>query len=174
MKKNIFTIIIMALAVVNVVLTAVIVFTVVPSMNRTNNLIKQITQVIDLELEASEMDDNSVVSIKDRENHEFTNTAGTVTINLKKGADNKDHWAQLDAVIVTVNKSGEDYGDLVANLTEKKSDVINVVSDVIGGLDYETISSSRDDMKEEIIKRLQEHFESETIIDVSFDNLRFQ
>ena len=48
MKKNIFTIIIMALAVVNVVLTAVIVFTVVPSMNRTNNLIKQITQVIDL------------------------------------------------------------------------------------------------------------------------------
>ena len=38
MKKNIFTIIIMALAVVNVVLTAVIVFTVVPSMNRTNNL----------------------------------------------------------------------------------------------------------------------------------------
>ena len=58
MKKNIFTIIIMALAVINVILTAVIVFTTVPAMNRTNNLVKQISQMVDLELESSEKNDD--------------------------------------------------------------------------------------------------------------------
>lgn len=49
MKKNILTIIIMALTVINVILTAVVLFSAVPAMNRTNNLIKKITEVVDLE-----------------------------------------------------------------------------------------------------------------------------
>lgn len=174
MKKNILTIIIMALTVINVILTAVVLFSAVPAMNRTNNLIKKITEVVDLELESDEKSDDNSVSIKDRENHQFTSTAGTLTINLKKSANGKEHWAQLDSVFVTVNKKGEDYTDLTANLTEKQSDVLTIVSDIIGSMDYETVSTNKSEMKLEIVEKLQEHFESESIIDVSFDNLRFQ
>ena len=66
MKKNIFTIIIMALSCINVILTAVVVFTMVPAMNRTNNLVSQISQMVDLELEASEKDKNAAT---DRQTH---------------------------------------------------------------------------------------------------------
>lgn len=75
---------------------------------------------------------------------------------------------------MTVNKKGEDYSDLTANLTEKQSDVLTIVSDIIGSMDYETVSTSKSEMRLEIVEKLQEHFESESIIDVSFDNLRFQ
>lgn len=174
MKKNILTIIIMALTVINVILTAVVVFSTVPAMNKTNNLISKITEVVDLELESDEKSDDNTVSIKDRENHQFTSSAGTLTINLKKGSDGKEHWAQLDSVYVTVNKSGEDYKDLVTNLDGMQSDVLTIVTDVIGGMDYDTVSSQRGEMKLEIVEKLQKHFESESIVDVSFDNLRFQ
>lgn len=175
MKKNILTIIIMALAVINVILTAVIVFTMVPAMSRTNNLVQEISQMVDLELEKSEEDKNAVVSVKDREVHNFSSSTGqNLTINLKKGQDGKDHYALVDMVYVTINKSADDYKDIAAIIDEKGSDVIQKVTDVIGNYDYETISADRDAMKQEIIKKLQEFFETEAIIDVSFDNLRFQ
>lgn len=174
MKKNILTIIIMALTVINVILTAVVLFSAVPAMNRTNNLIKKITEVVDLELESDEQAKDNTVSIKDRENHQITSSAGTLTINLKKSEGGKGHWAQLDSVYVTVNKEGEDYKSLVKNLEEKQSDVLTIVSDTIGSMDYETVSAQRNEMKLEIVEKLQKHFESESIIDVSFDNLRFQ
>ena len=175
MKKNILTIIIMALAVINVILTAVIVFTMVPAMNRTNNLVKEISQMVDLELEQSEKEKNAVVSVKDRDIHSFSSsTEGTLTINLKKSQDGKDHYALLDMVYVTINKSSDDYDDLADIIDSRGSDIIQKVTDVIGSYDYETISSDRDSMKQQIIQKLQEFFETEAIVDVSFDNLRFQ
>ncbi|MDE7422827.1 MAG: hypothetical protein K2N51_03925 [Lachnospiraceae bacterium] len=174
MKKNILTIIIMALTVINVILTAVVLFSAVPAMNRTNNLIKKVTEIVDLELESGEQTDDNSVSIEDRENRQFNSSAGTLTINLQNSANGKAHWAQLDSVYVTVNKAGEDYKNLVKNLDGKGSDVLTIVSDVIGGMDYEAVSSKKSEMKLEIVRKLQEHFETESIIDVSFDNLRFQ
>lgn len=175
MKKNIFTIIILALCAINVILTAVVVFTAVPTMNRTGKLIQQISQAVDLELEASEKKEDASVSVKDRENHTFTSTAGTtITINLKKGSDGSEHWAQVDAVYVTVNKASSDYKDMVTELDGKGSDVINIATDVIGSYDYDTILANKSEMKNKMVKKLQEFFGSDFIIDVSFDNLRFQ
>lgn len=175
MKKNIFTIIITALCAVNLILTAVVLFATVPTMKQTSNLIKQVSQAVDLELEASEENQEAEVTVKDRENHEFKNSTGTtITINLKKGSDGKDHWAQVDAVYVTVNKASEDYEDMVTILDEKGSDVINIATDVIGSYDYEKLTNNKGEMKNEMVKKLQEFFDSDFIIDVSFDNLRFQ
>lgn len=175
MKKNILTIVIMALSVINVILTAVIVFTMVPAMNRTNNLVKEISQMVDLELEQSEEDQNAVVSVKNRDVHSFSSSKDTtLTINLKEGQDESAHYALVDTIYVTLNTGSDDYEDLAEIIDGKGSDIIQKVTDVIGSYDYETISANRDAMRQEIIKKLQEFFETETIIDVSFDNLRFQ
>lgn len=175
MKKNIFTIIIMALGVINVVLTAVIVFTMVPAMNKTSNLVNEISQMVDLELEASEKDKNATVSYKDTEVHTFKSSKEeTVTINLKASGDGAAHYALLDAVYVTVNKKAEDYKDLAEVLDSRGSDVLQKVTDVIGSYDYEKLSDNKDAMRNEVIKELQNFFETEAITDVSFDNLRIQ
>ncbi len=52
MKKNILTIVIMAASIINLVLTAVLIFSVMPAMNKTSNLIDKVASVIDLEIES--------------------------------------------------------------------------------------------------------------------------
>ena len=54
MKKNILTIVIMASTVLNLVLTIIMVFSIVPAMNKSNKLVDKVASVIDLELEKEE------------------------------------------------------------------------------------------------------------------------
>ncbi len=56
MKKNIFSVIITALTVVNVVLTAILFFVMMPTFNKTNKLITQGASILDRELEEEEAD----------------------------------------------------------------------------------------------------------------------
>src|SRR5574344_1765771 len=131
MKKNILTILILALTAVNVILTEVIVFTTVPAMNRTNNLVKQVASVIDLELDSPEGNPEVVqVNVKNITTYKFEYTSGTSTINLKKGADGKDHWGQLDSVTLSVNKKSKDYKALKASLEANDSKVLETVTNV--------------------------------------------
>ncbi|MBP5305840.1 MAG: flagellar basal body-associated protein FliL, partial [Lachnospiraceae bacterium] len=79
MKKNMLTIVVIALCILNLALTAMVVFSVVPTVKATNNLISQVASIIDLELESP--DPKYTVSMSDLTAVEFE---GTLTINLKK------------------------------------------------------------------------------------------
>ena len=50
MKKNIVTIMIMALVALNVILTGVIMFVMVPSQTKVNTLVTKISNIIDLDV----------------------------------------------------------------------------------------------------------------------------
>ncbi|MDY6324312.1 MAG: flagellar basal body-associated protein FliL, partial [Catonella sp.] len=79
MKKNMLTIVAIALSFINVVLTAVIVFSVVPTMQKTNSLITQVASIIDLEVSGSDTGQKTV-NIADLDTVAYTNA---LTINLK-------------------------------------------------------------------------------------------
>ena len=51
MRKNILTIIVMATSLVNLVLTIVLVFAIMPAMNKTSVLVDKVASVVDLEIE---------------------------------------------------------------------------------------------------------------------------
>jgi len=51
MKKNIFSVIITALTVVNVVLTAIMFFVMMPTFQKSNKLITQVASVLNIELD---------------------------------------------------------------------------------------------------------------------------
>ena len=51
MKKGLINIILLVLAITNVILTAIMVFAIVPAMNSTNNLVSKVASAIDLEKE---------------------------------------------------------------------------------------------------------------------------
>lgn len=70
MKKNIFSVIITVLTVVNVVLTAIMFFVMVPTFNKTNNLITQVASVLNLELDGdSDASADADYSMEDLEIH---------------------------------------------------------------------------------------------------------
>ena len=109
MKKNIFSVIITVLTVVNVVLTAIMFFVMVPTFNKTNNLITQVASVLNLELDGdSDASADADYSMKDLEDTPVTFDSQQ-TINLKTGADGSQHYAMISGYTISVNKKADDY-----------------------------------------------------------------
>ena len=66
MKKNLLTVIILALVLVNLILTAVLAFSVIPQTKKSNELIDQVCAAINIELEGGQNKDSSAVPICSR------------------------------------------------------------------------------------------------------------
>ena len=65
MKKNLLAVIILALVLVNLILTAVLVFSIIPQTKKSNELIDQVCAAINIELEGGQNKDSSAVPIEE-------------------------------------------------------------------------------------------------------------
>ena len=88
MKKNLISIIILALVVANFVLTALLVFTVLPQTKQANELISKVCSAIDLDLNSGSATGLSNVPIDQVEIYQV-NEGATFTANLASGPDKK-------------------------------------------------------------------------------------
>ena len=82
MKKNLITVVILALVVVNLVLTAVLTISIVPETKKANELITKVCSAIDLDLVAGDTAGSLSIDVADMKDY-AVNTGGTMTINLK-------------------------------------------------------------------------------------------
>lgn len=171
MKKNMLTIIILALAMVNVVLSAVIVFVVVPASNKTSKLISQVASVVDLELESPEAEEEkAVVTVADKEEYIIE---GEQTFNLKVGSDGKNHFGVLSSITLSINKSSPDYKKLNPTIETNKNAIVNIAGNVISSYSFDNANDSKQEMQEKILEQVQELFGSDFIVDV-YTSLVFQ
>ena len=67
MKKNLMTVLIMALVFVNVVLSAVIMITLVPAAKKTNELVATVCSAVELELKSGKTYNVSTIPIEQTE-----------------------------------------------------------------------------------------------------------
>lgn len=175
MKKNILTVMVLALAFINVILSAVIIFVIVPTSNRTNQLITKVASVIDLEVSGSDGSGSdgklSVEDIDSSIKYEFTDG---LTMNLKKGNDGKDHFAMMNSMSFSLNKNDKDYGKYSASLTEKQDIITEMIRKVLLQYDIDQVYSNQDEIKAQVLQQLKEYYNSEFIVDISFGNFRFQ
>ncbi len=108
MKKNLMTVITMVLCLVNLILTAVVVFAVVPEINNVNSLIAKVSEAIELDVKTgSDADGASTVGVENQYLYKV-NSGESMNINLKDNGDGKDHVAVVK-VTVTMNKTSEKY-----------------------------------------------------------------
>ena len=89
MKKNLISVIILALLIVNVVLTAIMMFSVTGASKKTAALVDNIASALDLELTAQTGETEVVVPM---ENIEVYSIPESMTIPLKTGEDGADHY----------------------------------------------------------------------------------
>lgn len=168
MKKNMLTVIILALCLVNTILSALVVFVVVPTSQRTDKLVTQVASIINLELEgegASKIDIASIESYKVEEKK---------TMNLKMSENGKEHYAVMDYVSLSINMESEDYARLQPLLATQNSAIMDIVDSVMSRYTYEEAINNREQMKEEILEELKRHFGSlDFVIGVTFGNLLF-
>ena len=96
MKKNLISIVILALLIVNIVLTAIMMFSVTSTNKKTAALVTDIASAISLDLGSNEVEEE--VEAVPMENI-VPYTIADMTIPLRKGEDEKDHYALLSVIL---------------------------------------------------------------------------
>ncbi len=172
MKKNLVTMIILAVGILNILLTTVIVFTMVPNTIKTNKLIDKVASSINLEIEPlKENSTNSNVKIEDLEPYVVTDD---ITINLKKVEGSKEPNFLLVSATLSINTKSKDYKTLNSKLATNEAGISEIITDEFSKYNINTVTANKDLIKEDIITRLQEYFGSDFIVGISFGKFLFQ
>lgn len=158
MKKSFLTVIILALGIVNMILTAVIVFAVVPTTMRTNELISKVASTIELEINGSHNEKD--ISVEDIETYKLSKS---LTINLKKGSDNVAHYAQVTASL-SLNKKSASYAKLQPLVEPQESIIIEIIQNEFVKYSMDEVMDKREEIKSNILTALQNYFNSSDFI----------
>lgn len=174
MKKNLLSIIILALLIVNIVLTGIMMFSVTGTARKTSALIDDIATVMSLDLTngagdaAGELE--AAVPMEDIEVYEIEEQ---LTIPLKKGADDDAHFA-IVSVSLSMNKKDKGYKTYGSDMASKESLIKDAINEVVSSYTYEEAPDSVDDIRKEITSRIQSMFDSQFVFNISFRNIMFQ
>ncbi|MFG6394765.1 MAG: hypothetical protein K1W24_11400 [Lachnospiraceae bacterium] len=173
MKKNIFSIIITALTVVNVVLTAILFFVMMPAFQKTNKLVTQVASILDLEIEPDDEEAEEDYTVSDIE---YTDVAfeAQQTVNLGASAsDKKDHYALFDGFTVGVNKKSDDYGDFkTETIASYQSTITDIIRSVMQSKTNDTISEEL--IKKESLEQIREKFGTKCVVELTLKNFMHQ
>ncbi len=173
MKRNLISILILALLIVNVVLTAIMMFSVTSTSKKTAALVDSISGAIALELTdpnaaavssgpAVPMDQIEVYSVPD-----------SMTIPLKIGEDGQQHYCVVE-VSLSINTNDKDYKTYGSDLTSQVSLIKSEIINVIGSYTLEEAQADQEGMKNEILARIQKLFNSQFVFAVSFSSIMYQ
>lgn len=171
MKKNLLSLVILSLLVVNIVLTAVMLFSVLSTNKKTAAVVTDIAGILQLELNDS-VDGGGAVSIADTEVYAIAEQ--TISLEKEEG-DDKDHLAVV-SLSLSINTKHEDYAAYGADVVNKedliKSEIIAVVSSYTAT--EARIPEIQTKMCEEILERIQNLYGSTFIYKVTFSNIIVQ
>lgn len=170
MKKNLMSVLILALVLVNTILTAVLAISVVPSVKKTNQLVDSVASAVKLELNSENGTKASSVPMNQIATYDMEEE---MTINLKPGDDGEDHYVVLKASISmdTKNKGYKSYGETIS---EKASIIKNEINSVVSSHTYEEFRDDQQGVQDEILKNLQTLYDSDFIVSVGFSSVTCQ
>lgn len=169
MKKNMLTVLILILTLVNVSLTAFAVFIVVPNAQRTDELITKCMQIIDLELESPVVSQTAtgydIVNVKKYNISE-------ITANLKKGDDGKDHFAVVNCS-VAMDSAHADYEKLNPLVESYERDIVSIIKNKLITYTKEELENIelREALRTEILAEIRQLFGSAFVVDFVMDML---
>lgn len=172
MKKNMLSVLILALLVVNLALTAVMMFGMMSTTKKTNKLIDGISTALSLEIaapgdEAAASD--TEVAMEDIEIYQIPDQ---MTIGLAKGADGKAHYC-LMSVSLSINKKDPDYEKYQPTLATQQDILKDLIFKIVGSHPIEEAESNQDGLREEILQAIQKQYNSKFVYNVVFRDIIF-
>lgn len=172
MKKNLITVMVLALVLVNLILTAVLTITIVPQTKKANELITQVCSAINLELQSGAT--TSDVGTVPLDKLATYSIADSMTINFKDGGDGVSHLVVM-TVTISMNTEAdgfEEYGG--EKLSEKEVLIKDIINRVVGSRTYDEFKVDEQGVRDEIVEELHKLFGSSFIIGVSFPEKTYQ
>lgn len=160
MKKGLINIILLVLAVTNIILTAIVVFAIVPAMNNSNDLVKKVATAIDLEKEGNSQYTDKI-SIDDLVTHDFSDKL-TVALNEDK------KYASF-GVTLSLNKKDESYEKHNEKLEKNENLMKSTISNIVSKYTESEFLKNQEAILQEITISLREMYNNTTFIyDTSF------
>lgn len=163
MKKSMLNVIILALVLVNLVLTVILTFSLVSTNKKTNSLINKVAQIIDLDVAGGVSNNNSStgsgienVSYIDIKNNDSTDIIVSYVDN------GKTRYAVL-SVSVGLNSKAKDYSTVSTSVDNRMKVLVNKITNEANKYTYSTISANKSTMETDLLKEFQELFKTETI-----------
>lgn len=172
MKKNLLSVLILALLAVNLILTAVMMVTSFSANRKVSKLVGDIAMAVDLQITADPEEAGPAdVPMKDVVTYEINE----MTIPLTIGEDGEEHFA-IVSVTLSMNSKDKDYGTYGETLAERdgliQSEITNAFS--VRTVDEVRDPKVREELQQEILERIQEMFKSTFIFKASFKNIVYQ
>lgn len=176
MKKNLISIIILALLIVNIVLSAIMIFSVVGASRKTAALVDNIATALNLELTAGNSGEGTAVSVPLSDTALY-DISEKMTIPLKVETDENGNEAQhyfIANVTLSMNTKADGYKDYGETIDTMESLIKSEIADVIQSHTIEEARNDQDQIKQEILSRVQGLFDSDFIFNVSFSDTMIQ
>ena len=170
MKKNLISILILSLLVVNVVLTAIMMFSVTSTNKKTAEIVTDIAGVLNLELNVDANGSSSAVSMEDTEVYSIPDSM-TITVKRAEG-ETKDTYCIVN-ISLSLNKTHDDYAKYQPTLETNEGLIKSEIIAVIQQYTADEIKLSQDQICDEILKRVQALYGSDFIYKVSISNIMF-
>lgn len=170
MKKNLITVITLALVVMNLVLTVILTITILPETKKANELITKVCSAIDLDLESGSATSNADIPIDQIDVYDIEDQ---LTINLKSSGDGKDHFAVI-TVSISMDKKNKDHKDLQPEVENKVELIKGEINNIVSQYTIDEIKNNQSAVQNEILKDLQKMFGSDFIVAVGFPTAQYQ
>lgn len=170
MKKNLISVIILALLIVNIALTSVMLFSVTSTNKATADMVMRITGAMDMEL--SSADGTAFTPVVPIENIASYDIADTMTIRLKQDEDGAEHYIMI-AVTLSMDTEHEDYKEFGATLTDRESLIKSEIINVVGQYTMAEAQADEAGMKQAILESIQNMFGSDFIFRVDFRDVKY-
>lgn len=172
MKKNMLSVLILALLIVNLALTGVMMFSMMSTTKKTNKLIDGIATALSLEIadpNAQEETTEQEVAMEDIEIYQIPDQ---MTIGLAKGADGKAHYC-LMSVSLSINMKDPDYEKYSPTLSTQQDIIKDLIFSTVGSHPIEEVESNQDGLREEILEAIQKKYNSKFVYNVVFRDIMF-
>lgn len=171
MKKNLLTVLILALLIVNIILTCVMMFSVMGTNKKTAKLVNNIATVLNFELTApgEEGTEKVEVSLADTDVYNIT---GAMTIPLAMDESGKQEYIVFD-ISLSMNKKSPDYKTYSETMADRESLIKDAITSVVTAHTKDECRGNFEGLKQEILEAVQKLFGSDFIFSVGISGVKY-
>ena len=175
MKKNLISIVILALLIVNIVLTGIMMFSVTGTARKTSALVSDIATALNLELKGGgNVAAAAAIPMSDIDPYTISEKM-TIPLKLEVNENGEEEQHYFIAnITLSMNTKDEGYKTYGEDIDTRESLIKAEITEVIQSHTMSEARNNQDQIRDEILQRIQNMFESEFIFNVTFSDTMIQ
>lgn len=170
MKKNLLTVLILALLIVNIVLSGIMMFSVMSTNKKTAVLVNNIATVLNLELKQD--GENQAAEEVPLDNLVAFDITGAMTIPLTSTPDSPNPYIKFN-ISFYLNSKSKDYKKYGETIAERESLIKGTINTVVSAHTLQDVKDNFEGLKAEILKAVQDLFDSDFVYEVAISEIQY-